>query len=144
MQSRGLGDVYKRQFEPAPSGEAESGQAMTPAAAPAGTAENYRVKVNGQTFDVEVAPGGAVSSISPVTAADGEDEGDVVPAPLAGNIFKLKVKAGQKVQQGDVLVILEAMKMETEVRAPHGGTVMKIIVQEGDSVALKDPLLTIS
>ena len=47
-------------------------------------------------------------------------------------------------KQGDVILILEAMKMETEVRAPHDGTVLKLVVREGDSVALKDPLLYIS
>jgi oxaloacetate decarboxylase alpha subunit len=67
-----------------------------------------------------------------------------VPAPLAGNIFKVEVQPGEKVKQGDVLLILEAMKMETEVRAPHDGTVLKLAVREGDSVALKDPLLYIS
>ncbi len=72
------------------------------------------------------------------------NEGELVPAPLAGNIFKIKVKPGQKVKQGDVIIILEAMKMETEVRAPRDGTIMKIAVKEGDSVALKDPLLYIS
>ena len=66
-----------------------------------------------------------------------------MPAPLAGNIFKLSVKPGQKVHQGDVIVILEAMKMETEVRAPRDGTVVKVAVREGDSVALHDPLLSI-
>ena len=53
------------------------------------------------------------------------------------------MKPGQKVQQGDVVVIMEAMKMETEVRAPHGGTVTSLVVKEGDSVALKDTLLYI-
>ena len=67
----------------------------------------------------------------------------MVPAPLAGNIFKLMVKPGQKVAQGDVVVVMEAMKMETEVRAPHAGTVLSVAVKEGDSVTLKTPLLYI-
>ena len=93
---------------------------------------------------MEVAPAGAVTSITPAPA-DGNDsqEGKAVPAPLAGNIFKVKVKPGQKVKQGDVVIILEAMKMETEMRAPHDGTIVKLAVSEGDSVALKDPLLYI-
>ena len=53
------------------------------------------------------------------------------------------IKPGQKVQQGDVVLIMEAMKMEAEVRAPRGGTVMSLAVKEGDSVSLKDPLLYI-
>jgi oxaloacetate decarboxylase alpha subunit len=54
------------------------------------------------------------------------------------------VRPGQKVAQGDVIIILEAMKMETEVRSSRDGTVVKLAVREGDSVALKDPLLYIS
>ena len=132
-------------FEPAPTGEEPAKAApAAPAAAPAGGPESYTVKVNGHSYEVEVAPSGAIASVTPAAAAAGAvGEGDVVPAPLAGNIFKLKVKPGQKVQQGDVVVIMEAMKMETEVRAPHGGTVVSVVVKEGDSVTLKDPLLYI-
>ena len=68
----------------------------------------------------------------------------MVPAPLAGNIFRTLVKPGQKITQGDVILILEAMKMETEVRAPRDGTILHLSVGEGDSVALEDPLLYIS
>jgi oxaloacetate decarboxylase alpha subunit len=132
-------------FEPAPSAD-DARTARAPAAPSPGAApETYQVKVNGQAFEVEVAPSGAVSSISPAGArAADDDEGKLVPAPLAGNIFKIKVRPGEKVKQGDVILILEAMKMETEVRAPHDGTVLKLVVREGDSVALKDPLLYIS
>ncbi|MAA60373.1 MAG: oxaloacetate decarboxylase, partial [Pseudomonadales bacterium] len=66
-----------------------------------------------------------------------------VPAPLAGNIFKVKVSVGQQVQEGDVIVILEAMKMETEVRAAKSGTVTSITVKEGDAVKVGDTLLSI-
>jgi oxaloacetate decarboxylase alpha subunit len=66
-----------------------------------------------------------------------------VPAPLAGNIFKVTVKAGDHVNEGDVIVVLEAMKMETEVRAPRAGTVGEVCVAEGDKVAVGDSLLTL-
>ncbi|MFC1740672.1 sodium-extruding oxaloacetate decarboxylase subunit alpha [Pseudomonadota bacterium] len=130
-------------FEPAPTG-AESPKTASPAgaAASSGGPESYTVHVNGQAFEVDVAPSGKVTSIAP--AAAGKDDGQVVPAPLAGNIFKVMVRPGQKVKQGEVIVILEAMKMETEVRAPCDGTIFKVTVREGDSVALKDPLLYIS
>ena len=101
------------------------------------------MRVNGQAFEVEVAPSGAVGSITPAHAEDSH-EGQAVPAPLAGNIFKIQVKPGQKVHQGDVILILEAMKMETEVRAPRDGTILHLSVKEGDSVAHDDPLLYIS
>jgi oxaloacetate decarboxylase alpha subunit len=135
-------------FEPAPT--AKQPGAADPAASTATQSraysdpESYRVKVNGQSFEVEVAPSGDVKSITPAKSSDAADDGGrMVMAPLAGNIFKVLVRPGQKVKQGDVVMILEAMKMETEVRAPHEGTVMKLIVREGDSVALKDPLLSI-
>jgi len=135
-------------FEPAPTAAAPAGTqaaAAPPKAAGANHPEAYTVRVNGQAFEVEVAPSGAVTSITP-TASDAEtsEDGQIVTSPLAGNIFKLIVKPGQKVGQGDVIVILEAMKMETEVRAPNSGTVMNIAVREGDAVALKDPLLSIA
>jgi oxaloacetate decarboxylase alpha subunit len=66
-----------------------------------------------------------------------------VAAPLAGNIWKVVVKAGQAVKEGDVLVILEAMKMETEIRAGLSGTVNTIQVKEGDAVAVGDCMLTL-
>ena len=128
-------------FEPAPT--ASVPQAAKPAAAAAapGAAESYSVRVNGQAFEVEVAPSGAVTSIAPAAASADSGDGEALPAPLAGNIFKIEVRPGQKVHQGDVLMILEAMKMETEVRASRDGTVLKLAVKEGDSVALHDPLL---
>jgi oxaloacetate decarboxylase alpha subunit len=135
-------------FEPAP--DAAGTMAATPAApaggAPAGNgaAESYTVKVNGQAFEVEVAPSGAVASITPAAKQEDSDDAEAVLAPLAGNIFKVNVRPGQKVAQGDVIIILEAMKMETEVRSSRDGTVVKLAVREGDSVALKDPLLYIS
>jgi len=135
-------------FEPAPVA-AEPTRTETAALPPAGVtagsgaAESYTVRVNGQAFEVEVAPSGAVGSINPAHAEDSH-EGQAVPAPLAGNIFKIQVKPGQKVHQGDVILILEAMKMETEVRAPRDGTILHLSVKEGDSVAHDDPLLYLS
>ena len=67
-----------------------------------------------------------------------------IPAPLAGNIFKINVTEGQVVQSGDIVMILEAMKMETEVRAPEGGAVRSVLVKEGDAVQVGDALLTLS
>lgn len=132
-------------FEPPPGKEALQAQPAAASAAPASGSccEAYTVKVNGKAYEVEVSAAGAVTSVKPAEAPAAGGEGDVVPSPLAGNIFKINVKPGQKVGQGDVVVIMEAMKMETEVRAPHGGTVTSVVIKEGDSVALKDPLLYI-
>jgi oxaloacetate decarboxylase alpha subunit len=141
LKNRGNPDA----FEPAPGAEPPRTEApAAPAAGGGPCCEAYNVKVNGKSFEVEVSAAGAVTSVKPAdAAAAAKAEGDVVSSPLAGNIFKINVKPGQKVQQGDVVLIMEAMKMETEVRAPHGGTVTSVTVKEGDAVSLKDPLLYI-
>jgi oxaloacetate decarboxylase alpha subunit len=131
-------------FEPAPT--LEDAQAM---AAPKNTGPQvYTITVNGQNYVVQVAEGGDVSSIAPAAAAAAAPlaagAGEEVPAPLAGNIWKVQVSAGQAIQEGDVLVILEAMKMETEVRAARAGTVVAIDVKEGDAVQVGDSLLTLA
>ena len=67
-----------------------------------------------------------------------------VAAPLAGNIFKVVAKQGHQVQEGDVLIILEAMKMETEIRAIRAGIVQDVMVKEGDSVTVGSPLMSLA
>ncbi|MEE4190576.1 MAG: sodium-extruding oxaloacetate decarboxylase subunit alpha [Halieaceae bacterium] len=135
-------------FEPAPGSEAPAPvPAAAAPAAPAGAAV-YTVTVDGQAYVVEVAEGGDVQSVnaapaSSAPAPSAPAAGDPVPAPLAGNIFKVTVKAGDHVNEGDVIVVLEAMKMETEVRAPRAGTVGEVCVAEGDKVAVGDSLLTL-
>jgi oxaloacetate decarboxylase alpha subunit len=104
------------------------------------------VEVNGKGYDVSVSPQGALETVRAVeTAAEVETiiEGRVVTAPLAGNIVRLAVASGQRVEAGAVLLVLEAMKMETEVRAPSAGSVTDIRVKEGDSVGLGAPLLAL-
>jgi oxaloacetate decarboxylase alpha subunit len=146
-------------FEPPPD-KPETARPSPRAAAPAPPApqspERYRVSVNGQAYDVEVAPGGAVSSITPqaqpaaapapapTPAAAAPVTAEAVNAPLAGSIFKILVKPGQAVSSGEVIIILEAMKMETEVRAPRDGTVADVTVKEGDAVELGHRLLDLS
>ena len=111
--------------------------------------EAYRVTVDGHAYNVLVAPGGEVTQAQPVAAAEPAvapptGAARSVPAPLAGNIFKVNVAAGQTIKSGDIVMILEAMKMETEVRAPEGGTVQAVVVKEGDAVQVGDILLTMS
>ncbi|MDN2480228.1 sodium-extruding oxaloacetate decarboxylase subunit alpha [Vibrio agarivorans] len=139
-------------FEPAPT-EADAQPAPAPQVAPAaGGIETYSVKVDGQVYDVEVGPQGQLTSVAPSTAsapvaapaAQPAANAEAVPAPLAGNIFKVNVQAGAQVAEGDVLLILEAMKMETEVRAARGGVVQDLHVKEGDSVTVGAPLLSLS
>jgi oxaloacetate decarboxylase alpha subunit len=141
-------------FEPAPGSEpAKAAPAAVPAAAPAaqeGGAERYHVVVNGHSYEVEVSAGGAVTAIShaptPVAAAAPTPAvgGAPVPAPLAGSIYKLMVKQGQRVAAGEVILVMEAMKMETEVRAPRAGTVTQVLVKEGDAVQVGDTVLLLA
>ncbi|WP_225011280.1 biotin/lipoyl-containing protein, partial [Novosphingobium percolationis] len=83
------------------------------------------------------ASGGASAGAAESAGGSGES----IDAPLAGNIFKVNVRPGDQVAEGDVVIILEAMKMETEVRASSSGTVSKVNVSEGDSVAVGDALI---
>ncbi|GAK84614.1 oxaloacetate decarboxylase alpha chain [Vibrio ponticus] len=138
-------------FEPAPGKEAPAPVAAPAVAPAAGGIETYSVKVDGQVYDVEVGPQGQLTSVAPAAAqaapaaapvASGNVE--AVPAPLAGNIFKVNVQSGSEVAEGDVLLILEAMKMETEVRAARGGVVQDLHVKEGDSVVVGAPLLSLA
>ena len=115
-----------------------------------GEAEVYTVSVAGQSYVVQVAEGGDISNIAPVSASSStavpaaSGAGEPVTAPLAGNIFKVNVSVGEHVQQGDVIIILEAMKMETEVRAAVSGAVASVSVKEGDSVSVGDVLISIA
>jgi len=147
LKNRGNPDA----FEPAPTGEEEK---TTPAsAAIQGEPSVYSVNVNGQTYVVQVAEGGDVELVQPVAGdkpapakierAAPVSKGEPLLAPLAGNIFKVGVSVGQKVAEGEVLIILEAMKMETEIKAPRSGTIKGIKVAEGNAVAVGDELLSI-
>ncbi|WP_154180762.1 sodium-extruding oxaloacetate decarboxylase subunit alpha [Vibrio furnissii] len=138
-------------FEPAPGNE----PAPVVAAAPtlAGGVETYSVRVDGQVYDVEVGPQGQLTSVTPASAGQAAPtaapaavsaNAESVPAPLAGNIFKINVQSGSEVAEGDILIVLEAMKMETEIRAARGGVVQDLHVKEGDSVTVGAPLLSLA
>ncbi|EMP56532.1 oxaloacetate decarboxylase [Marinobacter santoriniensis NKSG1] len=146
LENRGNPDA----FEPAPSADS----AASVPAKKAGGPETYTVDVNGKKFVVAVTEGGEISQIQPEggaasspapaqAAAPAAGEGEPVVAPLGGNIFKVLVSAGDVVEDGDVLVILEAMKMETEVRAHRAGTVGEVFIKVGDAVSPDDEMLTI-
>ncbi|MCE0053812.1 biotin/lipoyl-binding protein, partial [Klebsiella quasipneumoniae subsp. quasipneumoniae] len=113
-------------FEPVP--QAEAAQPVAKAEKPAASGI-YTVEVEGKAFVVKVSDGGDVSQLSaaaPATApaaAAPAGAGIPVTAPLAGTIWKVLAAEGQKVSEGEVLLILEAMKMETEIRAAQAGTV---------------------
>ncbi len=139
-------------FEPAPTGEEVKAAAAPAKAGSSSDASVYTVSVNGESYVVQVAEGGDVSAIAPVAApqaaaaAPAKPKGSGVPlkSPLAGNIFKVNVAVGDKVDEGDVLIVLEAMKMETDIKAPRAGVIHSVDVAEGNAVAVGDVLLTIA
>lgn len=139
-------------FEPAPQVDDKQNEPQTSiAAASKGSAESYSVRVDGKVYEVEVAPEGALTSITPSKGASEEsvpqstsvDAAETLNAPLAGNIFKVLVRPGDVVVKGDVVFIMEAMKMETEVRAATAGTIVELCVSEGDAVRAGQALLTL-
>ena len=127
----------------------------------------YELKLNGRTYEVEVelaepmmmqefqsyAPAPAAPAASaqeaaptaaPAAAPAVTGAGEKVDSPMPGTILKVNVAAGQAVKEGDLLVILEAMKMENEIYAPKSGTVSQVLVQKGASVNTGDVLVVIA
>ena len=131
-------------FEPVPTGKSavqtnEAGE------------EIYTVEVEGVSYTVAVSDGGDVSAIAGAgaavaapSAAVAATGGDPVTAPLAGTVVKMLVQPGQQVSEGESIVILEAMKMETSVSAPKAGQIVELRAKSGDSVTVGDVLLTLA
>ena len=140
-------------FEPAPTGN-ESAVENKPVSKATPTASGsavYTVELEGKAFVVKVSEGGDISHVAttaPQTAPQATPVpvtgGTPVTAPMAGNIWKVVATEGQTVAAGDVLFILEAMKMETEVKAAQAGTVRGICVKAGDAVAVGDTVMTLA
>ncbi|MBQ0729049.1 MAG: oxaloacetate decarboxylase, partial [Oleispira antarctica] len=139
LENRGNPDA----FEPAPKDEEDT----------------FTVTVDGNEYVVKVDNDGDVTELAPVNGAPLHVGGGAAPvaasagpvgggepqkAPLAGNIWKVLVQPGQVVAEGDVVIILEAMKMETEIRAPKAGTIGSVTTSEGASVKVGDTLYTIA
>lgn len=127
----------------------------------------YKVTLNGKIYEVEVEKGEAIvkaeyeatlpqaapaaAPVAPVASAPAAPQaapvasgnGEVVKSPLPGTINQIKVTAGQTVKEGDVIIILEAMKMENEITAPVSGKIGNILVTKGASVDTGAPLVEI-
>ncbi len=122
--------------------------------------KNYRITVNGVAYDVAVEELGAgvapavaptpvaaapvVAPVAPAPAASGAAGAVKIESPMPGKILAIKANAGQAVKKGDVVMILEAMKMENEITAPADGTVASINVAVGDSVESGDTLASLN
>ena len=123
----------------------------------------FNITVNGIAYEVEVEEVGAAESITPVNPAPAAAApkaapapkpaapkaapvagGTKVNAPMPGTILDVKVSQGQAVKKGDILLILEAMKMENEILAPQDGTVAQLAVSKGASVNSGDALVVLN
>lgn len=118
--------------------------------------KNLKITVNGVVYDVQVeeSDGSAVAAApvaaapkaaapAPKKAAAPAGEGEPVKSPMPGTIVNVPVSVGQAVKAGDVLVVLEAMKMENEIKAAHDGTVTSVAVSKGESVDTGSVLVTL-
>jgi oxaloacetate decarboxylase alpha subunit len=128
-------------FEPVPTGK--------PAVPTNDAGEQiYTVEVEGKSYTVTVTDGGDINGIVSVGGSVDADVpsvgGEPVAAPLAGNVVKVLVKPGQRVSEGESIVVLEAMKMETSVSAPSDGTIVEVKIQAGDSCTVGDVLVTLA
>nr|WP_314401599.1 sodium-extruding oxaloacetate decarboxylase subunit alpha [uncultured Aggregatibacter sp.] len=140
-------------FEPAPTDNesAVENKPVSKAAPAASGSAVYTVELEGKAFVVKVSEGGDISHVAtttpqaaPQAAPAPTSGGTPVTAPMAGNIWKVVATEGQTVAAGDVLFILEAMKMETEVKAAQAGTVRGICVKAGDAVAVGDTVMNLA
>ena len=158
IENRGNPDA----FEPAPGEQYSSRSNLsepvkaTSNAKASTSSEMYDVNVDGKVYRVEVAPSGTLTSVTPADGSNTQAQPQApansaasasatssqsIDAPLAGNVFKILVRNGDSVSEGDVVVILEVMKMETEIRSAFTGTVTEVSVGEGDAVTTGQPLI---
>ncbi len=133
-------------FEPAPGLEPDPVATTPQATSPASTGgpEQYQVTVNGTNYDVVVAPSGEVAQVQPAPATPAASSGGHdIDAPMAGNVIEILVKEGEAVSDNQPVIIIEAMKMETEIRASQSGKVQAIHVHKGDAVQVHQVLLSL-
>ena len=133
-------------FEPAPGASDQAKIAQQKAVDSEGVGRSYRVSVDGQVYSVQVSPGDEAPVIlsapqKATNASSGQSE--QVTAGLAGSVHKVMVAEGDRVLEGDTLLILEAMKMETEVKSNVSGTIAQVFVSAGDSVTVGQNLVEI-
>ena len=142
LQNRGDASA----FEPAPSAEVQTSEPAPVAPQQSAAVANYSVAVDGKVYQVQVAAG--ETQIQPVQAPAAAPVSASAATPLqaglAGTVNKVLVTPGEQVVAGQTVMILEAMKMETEVSAMTAGSVAEVLVRQGDAVVVGQNLLTIA
>jgi len=115
-----------------------------------GNADSYTITVDGKEYAVAVAPGTAdpiaineLGSTAPVAGGATQSSGQTIKAPMPGSVFKMLVAVGDSVAAGDTVIILEAMKMEIEVKATEAGVVSGLNVAVGDTISADQDLLSL-
>ena len=141
-------NIRRKSAETAKS-EKTSAPKSVPTAAPALGPREYTITVEGKAYQVQVAESGGSPTVSssasiPAPQQAPSASGQVVEAPTPGNILRLEVQTGETVNPNQTLLVMEAMKMESEVKAPVAGTVAEIHVSAGDTVQAGAPLLTLN
>jgi len=104
--------------------------------------ESWEATVDGSTFTIEM-PGATAAPKAKRSASSGRKKSGTVSANIPGKVVTVEVTEGQKVKEGQVVLILEAMKMQNEIQAPISGTVVSVQCQEGDAIEANVPLLVI-
>ena len=138
-------------FEPVPGSEpapAAPVAATTKAAAATGP-EQYQVTVNGTRYDVVVSAGGEITQLqqtaaSPSAAPAPSAEVEEIVAPMAGSVIDVLVNEGDSVEENEPVLIIEAMKMETEIRTTRAGVIHAVHVNKGDSIQVNQPLISLA
>lgn len=119
--------------------------------------KKYVIKLNGKVYEVEMGEMGAAGTYTPAPqgsapaaapapsapAAPATGGGEPIIAPMPGNIIDVKVKVGDVIKKGQVLLVLEAMKMENELVAPHDGQVLSVSATKGSMVNVSEELMRI-
>ncbi|MCE8423526.1 MAG: sodium-extruding oxaloacetate decarboxylase subunit alpha [Candidatus Methanoperedens sp.] len=104
----------------------------------------FRVEVDGDIFNVKILSAGGTMSVRPAEQERPKITDGAISANIQGMVLKIKVKKSDPVKKGDVVMVIEAMKMENNIHAPHGGNVKDIFVKEGSTVSAGDVLMVIS
>ncbi|MBA59948.1 MAG: oxaloacetate decarboxylase subunit alpha [Gammaproteobacteria bacterium] len=141
---------FENRYNPGAFEDSPDKEDVLQAKVPDDSVSEYTVEVEGERFFVKVSEGSDLKTVerlsSPAPDIQVTDSGqhEEIKSPLAGTVFKINVSIGDKIQPGEAVLVLEAMKMETEIQAASPGRIKRILVQEGDAVDVDQLLITVA